>query len=100
MERIFFNTFQIGEVKIKLLEIIVKVIDGNCWNQTKAASVLGIDQPKISQIRNGKIAGFSMERLLTFLAKLKCKVDITIDLKQIKTESSLESKVKLEAEEV
>ncbi|MDM8335121.1 helix-turn-helix domain-containing protein [Wolbachia pipientis] len=66
------------EIKKKLLNIISKVIERNAWTQAYAAERLGVDQPKISQIKNGKTDGFSLERLLGFLKKLNHEITITI----------------------
>ncbi|MDF0607850.1 MULTISPECIES: helix-turn-helix domain-containing protein [unclassified Wolbachia] len=66
------------EVKKKLLNIISKVIERNAWTQAHAAEKLGVDQPKISQIKNGKTDGFSLERLLSFLKKFEHEITITI----------------------
>ncbi|NUY39440.1 XRE family transcriptional regulator [Wolbachia endosymbiont of Litomosoides brasiliensis] len=79
------------EIKKKLLGIITKVIEKNTWTQAHAAERLGVDQPKISQIKNGKTDGFSLERLLGFLRKFDHEITITI------TESQA---AKTEAEEV
>ena len=40
--------------------------------------MLGIDQPKISALRQGKLAGFSIERLVRFLLLLGRDVEITV----------------------
>ncbi|QKX03055.1 XRE family transcriptional regulator [Wolbachia endosymbiont of Litomosoides sigmodontis] len=66
------------EIKKKLLDIITKVIEKNTWTQAHAAERLGVDQPKISQIKNGKTDGFSLERLLGFLKKFDYEITITI----------------------
>lgn len=66
------------ETKKKLLNIISKVIERNAWTQAHAAARLGVDQPKISQIKNGKTDGFSLERLLGFLKKFDYEITITI----------------------
>ncbi|NSM56712.1 XRE family transcriptional regulator [Wolbachia endosymbiont of Atemnus politus] len=66
------------EIKKKLLDIISKVIEKNAWTQAHAAERLGVDQPKISQIKNGKTDGFSLERLLGFLKKFDHEITITI----------------------
>ncbi|QXK92077.1 XRE family transcriptional regulator [Neoehrlichia mikurensis] len=66
------------KIKFQILNIIKEIIQLNHWNQMTAAKILGVDQPKISQIINGKTAGFSLERLLTFLLKLNCKIDLSI----------------------
>lgn len=95
MEIISLNSLGSIEIKKKLLDIIRKVIEKNTWTQSHAAERLGIDQPKVSQIKNGKIDGFSLERLLVFLKKLNHKITITIaegqalesETKKIKQES-------------
>ncbi|NEO66965.1 MAG: XRE family transcriptional regulator, partial [Moorea sp. SIO4G2] len=38
--------------------------------QAAAAKVLGVDQPKVSALINGKLAGFSIVRLFRFLNAL------------------------------
>lgn len=70
MEIISLNNLDSAGIKTKLLYIINKIIEKNAWTQAFAAEKLGIDQPKVSQIKNGKIDGFSLERLLGFLKKL------------------------------
>lgn len=44
---------------------------------------MDIDQPKVSQIKNGKIDGFSLERLLAFLKKLDHEITITMTPNQV-----------------
>ena len=87
-------------IKYKILKLIKDITYKNHWNQVTTAKILGVDQPKISQISNGKTAGFSLERLLIFLLRLKCEVNITITInnseialinKDSMTENSLES---------
>lgn len=70
MEIISLNNLDSAGIKTKLLYIINKIIEKNAWTQAFAAEKLGIDQPKVSQIKNGKIDGFSLERLLGFLKNL------------------------------
>lgn len=60
-----------------LVQKIKEIIEKEGWNQTKAASLLNIDQPKISQIKHNKTQGFSLERLLLFLTKLHFGVGST-----------------------
>jgi predicted XRE-type DNA-binding protein len=45
--------------------------------QTKAARLLGVDQPRISDLLKGKIGRFSLEKLLDFLTALGRDVEIT-----------------------
>jgi len=44
--------------------------------QVEAAAVLEIDQAKVSNITRGRIAGFSVERLMKFVAALGWDIDI------------------------
>jgi predicted XRE-type DNA-binding protein len=46
--------------------------------QKQAASLLSIDQPKVSALRRGKLEGFSTERLFRFINRLGQDVEIVI----------------------
>lgn len=46
--------------------------------QTAAAKRLGTDQAKISQLYNGKVGSFSLDRLLRFINALEMNVEITV----------------------
>ena len=47
-------------------------------SQAEAARVLGVSQPKVSALRNYKLAGFSVERLMNLLTALDQDVEIVI----------------------
>jgi predicted XRE-type DNA-binding protein len=64
--------------KAELVSRINDVIDARGFNQTETGKILGISQPKVSALINGKLEGFSMERLITFLMKLDQDVEIVI----------------------
>jgi predicted XRE-type DNA-binding protein len=51
-------------------------------NQEQAASLLGTDQAKVSAIMNGKVSGYTYDRLLRFLVRLDCNVRVTISAAQ------------------
>ncbi|APR98474.1 helix-turn-helix domain-containing protein [Wolbachia endosymbiont of Folsomia candida] len=78
MEIISLNSLDSTEIKRRLIDIINSFIEKYNWTQSHAAEILGIDQPKVSQIKNGKIDGFSLERLLSFLKKLDHEIIITM----------------------
>ena len=46
--------------------------------QQAAARLMGIDQPKVSHLLHGRLAGFSTERLLGFLTALGRDVEIVV----------------------
>jgi predicted XRE-type DNA-binding protein len=68
-------------VKAKLARQIYIAITERQLSQTEAAKILGIDQPKVSNLINGKLAAFSIERLFRFLNALDRDVEITIKAK-------------------
>jgi predicted XRE-type DNA-binding protein len=64
--------------KAELVRRICDIITERKLTQTKAASLLDIDQPKISALMRGKLDGFSMDRLFRFLNALGRDVEIII----------------------
>ncbi len=67
--------------KAKLAARIVQILEERKLTQTQAANVLGIDQPKVSQVYRGRLDDFSIERLMRFLTALHRDVRIIIDEK-------------------
>jgi len=57
---------------------IERVLRNRGLSQAEAAKILGIDQPKISALRNGRLSGFSVERLIRFLNALDRDVEIVV----------------------
>lgn len=66
------------ETKVRLAVAIKQILDERHLSQASAARVLGTSQPKISELTNFKLEGFSVERLLIFLNALGRDVEITI----------------------
>jgi predicted XRE-type DNA-binding protein len=64
--------------KVNLAFQINTLIKRKKLTQKQAAALLDIDQPKISALSTGKLAGFSLERLFRFLTILG--QDITINV--------------------
>ncbi|OAH93152.1 hypothetical protein AZH52_18360, partial [Proteus mirabilis] len=54
-------------VRSKLMMIITKLIRDNNWTQAQAAKEIGVSQPRISNLMNGKISSFSIDMLLEML---------------------------------
>jgi predicted XRE-type DNA-binding protein len=67
--------------KAELAAKIIEEIERRRMTQTQAAGILGIDQPKVSALRQGKLSGFSIERLMRFLLLLGRDVEITVKVK-------------------
>lgn len=68
-------------VKAELARKISDIIAAQNMNQTEMAKMLGIDQPKVSALLNGKLSGFSTNRLFCFLNALGRDVEIVMKAK-------------------
>ena len=64
--------------KAELAAKIIEEIQRRRMTQAHAAAILGIDQPKISALKQGKLSGFSIERLMRLLVLLGRDVEITV----------------------
>jgi predicted XRE-type DNA-binding protein len=64
--------------KSELAVQIFKLIKHRRLTQTAAGKILGINQPKVSALLNGRLDGFSTDRLLRFLNALGCDVQIAV----------------------
>jgi len=53
--------------KAQLAQRIVALLEQRHLTQLEAGKLLGIDQPKISALKSGRLSGFSLERLIRFL---------------------------------
>ena len=64
--------------KAQIAYRICRILDERKLTQKRAAAVLGIDQPKISNLMRGRLDGFSTDRLFRFLTALDLNVEIRI----------------------
>ena len=64
--------------KAELAARIAKIIASRKLTQAAAGEILGVDQPKVSALLRGRLAGFSTDRLLKFITSLGQDVDIVI----------------------
>ena len=67
--------------KAQLASHIRSVIKRRRLTQAAAASLMGIDQPKVSALLNGRLANFSSGRLMRLLTALGQDVEITVRAK-------------------
>lgn len=65
-------------LKANLTARISAILQKRKITQKIAAKILGIDQPKVSALKNGRYTGFSVERLLFFLLALEQDIEIII----------------------
>ena len=63
-----------ANLAIKLNELI----DKRGLSQTEAANIIGMTQPKVSQVRRYKLQNISLERLMQALVSLDQQVEIVV----------------------
>lgn len=66
------------QAKLRLAYALNQVLEDRKLSQADAAKALGVSQPKVSALRNYKLAGFSVERLMSLLTALDQDVEIVI----------------------
>src|SRR5206468_7374966 len=69
---------EIALAKAELVQRIRALIAKRKLTQTKAAELLGLDQPKVSALVRGRVEGYSIDRLFRFLNALGQRVEITV----------------------
>lgn len=69
---------EIALAKAKLVRRIRDVIAERKLTQAEAAALLGLDQPKVSALVRGRVAGYSLDQLFRFLNLLGQRVEITV----------------------
>jgi len=67
--------------KAQLASHIRLVIKRRRLTQVAAATLMGIDQPKVSALLNGRLANFSSDRLMRLLTALGQDVEIVVRAK-------------------
>ena len=67
-----------GSAKATLASKLNELLDANGLSQSAAAQLLGMPQPKVSAIRNYKLRGISLERLMQALLALNQQVEIIV----------------------
>ncbi|PRZ01088.1 putative XRE-type DNA-binding protein [Jezberella montanilacus] len=74
----FSDTSHDGSVKATLASRLNALLDESGLSQSAAAQLLGMPQPKVSAIRNYKLRGISLERLMQALLALNQQVEIVV----------------------
>jgi len=64
--------------KARLADLIDETLQSRGLTQTEAGELLGIDQGTVSKLVNGRLDGFSQERLVRYLTALGLDVEIVV----------------------
>jgi predicted XRE-type DNA-binding protein len=65
-------------IRSALMATLRELIRANGWTQTEASSLLGVTQPRVSDLVRGKIELFSIDSLVEMLAKAGCQVEVRV----------------------
>ena len=65
-------------IRAQIMSCITEIINDRGLNQTQAGKLLDLPQSKISNLMNGKLSMFSLERLFKLLNALEEDVEIII----------------------
>jgi len=66
------------QTKTRLAYVLNEIIKHRKLKQVEVATLLHVPQPKVSSLKNYRLDGFSVERLLEFLTALNHDVEIMI----------------------
>lgn len=65
-------------LKVKLALEVTRVLEQRSLTQARAAKILGVRQPHVSELVHYRLSRFSVERLMEFLTQLGKDVEIRI----------------------
>ena len=65
------------KIRADLMTALVEKIRAKDYSQSKAATILGVHQPRVSNLMNGRIDLFSIDELVDMLSAL----DVAVELK-------------------
>ena len=77
------HAIKILNLKSEMMNTIIETIKSNGWTQKKAAEHLGLSQPRLSNLHNGKISKFSGMMLMNMLSKLGFTFEIKFTRTQV-----------------
>ena len=66
------------KLRAQLMNKIINKIEKKGWKQAEAAKLLGVTQPRISDLQRGMMSKFSLDMLVNMLASIGDEVEIKI----------------------
>lgn len=66
------------ERRANLMMLIQDKIEKGKWSQPEVAKILGISQPRVSDLMRGKLSKFSLEMLMGFLERMGDEIHIEV----------------------
>jgi len=70
-------------IRADLMMELSELIEKRGWTQAQAAEIMGVSQPRISDLVRGKIDLFSIDTLIAMLGSAGVRVRITTSASQV-----------------
>lgn len=70
-------------IRSDLMILLSELIEKQGWTQAQAAELMGVTQPRISNLVRGKIDLFSIDTLIAMLGSAGVKVRVTASIGQV-----------------
>jgi predicted XRE-type DNA-binding protein len=65
-------------VRSELMLVILDIIEDRKLKQKEAAKLFGVSQPRISDVKRGKMDAFTIDSLVTMLARAGMRVKVNV----------------------
>jgi predicted XRE-type DNA-binding protein len=65
-------------LKVYIARMITRVVQQGGYNQTEAAKIMGLDQPKVSKLLRGRLKEFKSDRLVDCLLQLGYDLELKV----------------------
>jgi len=88
-EDLGFDNSEEELAKAKLASAIYDIIEERKLSKKEVGMILGIDQSEVTVLKNGRLTGFSIERLFSLLLALDQEIDIVIHPKSENTPGAI-----------
>ena len=66
------------KARAELMRAIAKYVDSSGMTQAEAAKMLGVTQPRISDLMRGKVDVFSIDTLVNMLATAEIRIEMRL----------------------
>lgn len=77
-EDLGFDNPEEYQAKAELALHIIKIIEERALTQKQAATLIGATQPDISKLKSGRLKGFTLDRLFSFLLRMNRNIQIRV----------------------
>lgn len=66
-------------LRAEIMQALCARIERHGWNQSEAAKVFGVSQPRISDLQRGKMSRFGLEGLLSMAANGGLRIELRLE---------------------